>query len=302
MTSQALPTDLLASLYAGNPDAIAVYDCEGRLVACNATALALSGQLRMESLRGTHFSEHVYGEDVPRALQAFQAALSGLTDHIETTIRDHQGRIIPVEVHLFAARSEDRIIGVFAQARDRLALLEAERSLGLNQERFRSLFEYHPDAIMSLKSDGRISRVNVGLETITGFYGEQLINKPWTELIAPECRGQACDAFALASSGEAGEFDSLLLDRLGNRIDVQLKLVPLRVGEAIEGRVCHREKCYGAAPGRTCHRLAGRAYPQTLFGGFRHGASPPRVRSITRSRSAAGSSVSITRTSRASMM
>ncbi len=231
----ALLTDLLTSLYAGNPDAIAVYDCDGRLVACNDIALQLAGFGRLKPIVGTHFSEYVDPKDVERTQQAFQTALLGFTDHVETTIRDLRGSLIPVEVYLFPARRDGKIAGVFAQARDRIALLEAERSMGLNQERFRSLFEYHPDAIMALKSDGLISRVNVGLEAATGFYGEQLINKPWTEIITPECREQAEDAFRLASRGEASEFDSFLLDRLGNRIDVQLKVVPLRVGKAIEG-------------------------------------------------------------------
>jgi diguanylate cyclase (GGDEF)-like protein/PAS domain S-box-containing protein len=107
--------------------------------------------------------------------------------------------------------------------------------MGLSQERFRSLFEYHPDAIVALRSDGCISRVNVGMEAATGYYGEQLINKPWTQIIAPECRDEAASAFALAVRGEATEFDSFLLDRLGNRIDVQMNLVPLCAGEIVEG-------------------------------------------------------------------
>jgi len=235
MKLQALFDDLLASLYAGNPDAIAVYDRDGRLVTCNDAALQLSGYVDREAVLGTHISQHVYSKDSERARQAFAAALAGHTRHIETTIRDGNGVIIPVEVYLFPAQAKGSIAGVFVQARDRVALHEAERSMGLNQERFRSLFEYHPDAIMALGSDGRISRVNVGLEAATGYYGEQIITKAWTEIIAPECREEAASAFRSAVGGEATEFDSFLLDRLGNRIDVQLKLVPLRVGETVEG-------------------------------------------------------------------
>jgi diguanylate cyclase (GGDEF)-like protein/PAS domain S-box-containing protein len=227
--------ELLASLYAGNPDAIAVYDRDGNLVSCNETALQLSGYGSLEAITGTNYRTHVYPPHAARVDEAFRSALSGYTDHLETTLRDQAGAIVPVEVYFFPARTNEEIAGVFAQARDRLALREAENSLGLSQQRFRSLFEYHPDAIMALKSNGVISRVNVGLEAATGFYGEQLINKMWTELVAPECREEAADAFRLAGRGESLEFDSLLLDRLGNRIDVQLKLVPLRVGESVEG-------------------------------------------------------------------
>lgn len=243
--------ELLASLYDGNPDAIAVYDRDGFFVSANAMALEISGYAR-EQLEGTHYREHVYSNDRDRIDEAFANALAGFTEHVESTIRDKRGAIIPIDVFIFPARVQGEICGVFAQARDAIALRSAEQSLAINQERFRSLFEYHPDAIMSLKFDGRISRVNVALEAVTGYYGEQIIAKPWTDILAPECRTHADDAFRLANRGEAVEFDTILLDRLGNRIEVQMKLVPLRVADAIEG-------AYAVAKNIMAQRVAERA-------------------------------------------
>ncbi len=234
MQTEPLLEALLSSFYQDNPDAVAVYDRNGLLVSCNRGTCELAGY-PLEQMRGTPYWEHVYGRDREIVANAFQTALAGFTEHFETTIRDRHGTIVPVEVYLFPARAQNGIAGVFAQARDIVALRSAEHSLGINQERARSLFEYHPDAIMALKSSGEISRVNVALEAATGFYGEQIIGKPWTIIVSPECREAADEAFQLVSRGEATEFDSLLLDRLGNRSDVQLKLVPLRVGEEIEG-------------------------------------------------------------------
>lgn len=226
---------LLLSLYEGNPDAIAVYDRDGLLVSCNPTVLHLSGYRSFQEIRGTHYGEHVYSKDRERVDLAFQTALGGSTDHFETTIRDHGGAIVPVEVHVFPTREGERVTGVFAQARDTIARRQAELALEQSRQSFRSLLEYHPDGIMSLRSDGRISRVNVALEAETGFYGEELINKPWTELLAPECRERSHTALRETNRGEAVEYDAFLLDRAGNRIDVRINLVPLRVGERIEG-------------------------------------------------------------------
>jgi diguanylate cyclase (GGDEF)-like protein/PAS domain S-box-containing protein len=227
--------DLLASLYQGNPDAIAVYDRDGLLVACNDAAMRLSGYASAQEIPGKHFREHAFHRDSERVDSAFQAALDGGTDHFETTIRTAHGAIVPVEVHVFPARDSDSVQGVFVQARDATTLRAAEQFVELSRERFRSLFEYHPDAAMSLKDDGRISRVNVAMESITGFYGEELIGKPWTDLLAPECRAQSDEALRAVRRGEAGEFDTFLLDRRGNSIEVQMKLVPLRVGDVVEG-------------------------------------------------------------------
>lgn len=234
MQTNLVLADLLASFYDGCPDAIAVYDRSGFLVSCNPAARALSGFSETDVL-GTHYKHHVLTEDREIVEEAFASALTGFIEHFETILRGQGGADTPVEVHLFPARHHGEVLGVFAQAHDMLALRAAEESLELNQQRFRSLFEYHPDAIMALKMDGSISRVNVALEATTGYYGEQLIGKQWSELIAPESREEALDAFRLVARGEAIEFDSFLLDRLGNRIDVQTKLVPLRVADRIDG-------------------------------------------------------------------
>lgn len=110
-----------------------------------------------------------------------------------------------------------------------------EQTLANELSALRSLFEYHPDGIMTLKTDGRIARVNVALEGMTGFYAEQIVGKGWIDLVAPEMRPDAAESLRVALRGESAEHVTLLLDRLGNRLDVALKLVPLRVEAAIHG-------------------------------------------------------------------
>ncbi len=244
-------TGLLASFYDGCPDAIAAYDFAGRFVSCNAAALVLSGYTK-EELAGTHYKQHIQSEDHEVFDDLFASALEGFVEHFETMLHTRAGSDVPIEVHLFPAKRGGAVVGVFAQARDTLALRSAEHSLELNQQRFRSLFEYHPDAIVALKASGTISRVNVALEAATGHYGEQIIGKDWSEIIAPECREEAQQAFRLVSRGEAMEFDSLFLDRAGNRIDVQMKLVPLRIGDRIDG-------AYAVAKNVVAQRSAERA-------------------------------------------
>ena len=226
--------EALASLYEDTPDAVVLYDRDGRIVCGNEAATLLMGYGSGE-LIGQSYRDQVASSDEERVGLAMQTALAGGVDHVDLLVRHKDGSIVPLEVYVFPARLGDEIVGVFAQARDLIALRSAEESLSVNQQRFRSLFEYHPDGIMELKPGGAISRVNVALESETGFYGEQIVGKPWTELIAPEARAHADEALRATMRDEATEIDSLLLDRLGNRIDVQLKLVPLHVGEETRG-------------------------------------------------------------------
>lgn len=223
------------SLYDENPEGIALFDREGLLVSCNRSALAITGFDSMATLRGVHFTKAVFGPERDRAREAFQTVLEGRTDHFGTMLLLRDGGMIPVELAMFPARVDDEITGVFVQIREELSLQVAEASWTVSQQRFRSLFEYHPDAIISLKNDGTISRVNVALELKTGFLGEQVVGKPWFDLLAPECRSTAEEAFRSAFAGEAREIDACLVTRSGHRMEVQLKVVPLRVANDVEG-------------------------------------------------------------------
>ncbi len=229
MLASALP-----SLFEESPEAIILYDRHGFFVAANGAAERMLGY-REDDVLGQHFSKHVRESDVARVSQATAIAFSGGSDSVEIEVRHSSGIAIPLECDILPARVDGEVVGIFVQARDLIALRSAEASLSVNQERFRSLFEYHPDPIMELRGDGTISRVNVALESATGFFGERIVGKPWLELIAPELRESAEEALREAMRGEACEVDSAVLDRMGNRIAVQLKLVPLHTTGQIRG-------------------------------------------------------------------
>ena len=224
----------LPSLFDESPEAIILYDRAGQFVAANAAAQLLLGY-KLHDVVGQHFTQHVRDEDGGRVSQAMAVAMGGGSDSVELEVRHSSGIAIPLECDVLPARVNGEIVGVFVQARDLIALRSAEASLSVNQERFRSLFEYHPDPIMELRGDGTISRVNVALESATGFFGERIVGKSWLELIAPEVREHADEALRDAMRGEAREVDSTVLDRMGNRIAVQLKLVPLHTTGQIRG-------------------------------------------------------------------
>jgi diguanylate cyclase (GGDEF)-like protein/PAS domain S-box-containing protein len=228
------PRAVLDSLYAGTPDAVVLYDRDGLFVAANDAARGLTGYEERE-VRGGHYRGHVHPNDWERVNAGFATALTGGLDHFETMVRHRDGRVIPVEIYVFPAKRGNDVIGVIAQARDIVALRSAELSLGINQDRFRSLFEFHPDGILELKRDGIVSRVNVSFERETGFLGERIVGRPWTQLVAPERRDEADDALRRSARGEAVEIESQFLDRLGDRIDVTLKLVPSTVASEIRG-------------------------------------------------------------------
>lgn len=228
-------TGVLAALFDCNPDAIVVYDLDGFLIDANPSAAEMFGY-RLEEMRGSRLGQHTYRENRERVEAAFKTALAGRTDHFEATVKRKGGEIIPVECFIFSAIPNGmQPECIFVIARDLVALKSAELSLGRNQERFRSLFEFHPDSILSLRANGTVSRVNAALESTTGFFNANFVGKTWTEIVAPESRETAEEAFREAVCGESSEVDCLFLDRLGNRVEMLVKVVPLLVGSQVEG-------------------------------------------------------------------
>jgi diguanylate cyclase (GGDEF)-like protein/PAS domain S-box-containing protein len=226
--------DFFASLYEGTPDAVILYDRDGRFLAANAATEELTGYGAVD-LAGSHYRDRAPDADSNRIDLAAATALAGVVDYFESNFTHKNGTVLPIELFVFPAKRNDEIIGFFAQARDITALRSAEESMGVDHQRFRSLFEFHPDGIMDLKGEGNISRVNVALESETGFLSEQLVGKCWTDILAPEFHAPAHDGLRAAMSGEATELEALMLDRLGKRIDVQVKLVPSMVGTEVRG-------------------------------------------------------------------
>lgn len=55
-----------------------------------------------------------------------------------------------------------------------------------SENRYKSLFEYNPSAILAMALDGRIESLNASLQHLTGYTRDTLLNSSYSELIDPE--------------------------------------------------------------------------------------------------------------------
>ena len=79
----------------------------------------------------------------------------------------------------------------------------AARELERNQQRYRSLFDQHPDAVFSLDLEGRLVSVNAATERLCGFSADELHLTPAQNFVVPEHRALAAAQFARSVAGEA---------------------------------------------------------------------------------------------------
>jgi two-component system NtrC family sensor kinase len=110
-----------------------------------------------------------------------------------------------------------RDAGIVIVARDVTADREAIAELTRSESRYRHLFEAASDAIMTFDSLGRFTTVNGAAEQISGYTHQELIGRFFGPLLAIEALPRALLEFRRALSGAAGQFETTMLHKNGER-------------------------------------------------------------------------------------
>ena len=123
----------------------------------------------------------------------------------------------------------------------------AEDALRESEQRYRSLFDHHPDAIYSFDVDGRFVSANAACEALTGYALRELLGRPYLPLVVPEDRARATDYFKLALSGSAASYEESIIQKSGRHVEVAITKLPIVVDGQIVG-------IYGIAKDLTARR------------------------------------------------
>ena len=106
-----------------------------------------------------------------------------------------------------------------------------------SEERYRLLFESATDAIFVVGPDGLVVSVNPAAERLSGYTSEELIGTHAVELIAPEWRDAAAARRDSKLSGktETDNYESVMIDRTGRRVPVEVSSTAIRSGGGVIG-------------------------------------------------------------------
>jgi PAS domain S-box-containing protein len=104
----------------------------------------------------------------------------------------------------------------------------AER-LRENEQRYRSLFDNHPDAIYSFDSEGRFVSANAACEALTGYDLAELVGTPFLPLVVPEHRDRAVSYFNAAMGGSSCTYEESIIHKSGRRVDIHITKLPIVV-------------------------------------------------------------------------
>ena len=200
-----------------SPDALLSLDAGGRILSCNDATSAMLARPTDELVHTTMRSIVVRGDR-----DAFDAALRQ-TQHgdVRFDARVKLGRG-DTRTLAFAARATrlphgQPSGGVVMTARDVTLERDASADLSRSESRYRHLFEAASDAIMTFDALGRFTTVNGAAELISGYTREELIGKFFGPLLAVEALPRALLEFRRALSGAAGQFETTMLHKSGDR-------------------------------------------------------------------------------------
>ncbi len=227
---------LLAARYSEliepTPDAVVIVNHTGRIVLVNHQTEALFGYGRDELLAAQVEmllpKSARLGHVAQRTAYAAQPRIRPMTNGFELQGQHKDGREFPVEISLCPLHSEVGQL-VMTAVRDITQRRRAE-------EKFRSLLESAPDAMVIVDAQGRIVLVNSQTERLFGYARSELLRQP-IEILVPERYHERHPGHRQQYFGDprvrpmGAGLELLGRRRDGSEFPVEISLSPLRTEE-----------------------------------------------------------------------
>lgn len=187
---------------------------------------------------GRHFSVLSPRDEVEEGKPDFalRAAIrDGRWEDVSWRVRGDGSRLWGSVVLTAVVDEAGRLVGVGQIIRDLTERREVAQQYEESRQRYRSLFEYNPDAICSFDLEGTLRSANPAAEALCGCPAEELVGTRFAELFAPEDAERAGGHFRRAAAGEPQQLEMGVAHRGGHRVEARLTVFPIVVHGEILG-------------------------------------------------------------------
>ncbi|RYZ27724.1 MAG: PAS domain S-box protein, partial [Sphingobacteriales bacterium] len=151
--------------------------------------------------------------------------------------RKKNGEIIDVQIHacLFQHADHD---GVLVIAQDITDQKKAAFALQDSEARYKSLFEQNPEPVFSLCPDGFIQTANAAFAKLLGLSLDKVTGRSYYDFLEPECIISSRNCFTKVLQDSAQTFYSVIINKLKEKIVVNMTQMPIKVNNRIVGAFC----------------------------------------------------------------
>jgi PAS domain S-box-containing protein len=184
-------------------DAIITVDTSGTITSVNPSGERLAGVERGQTV-GRSFQSYLEPSEAVEAENAFKTALAGQPSRLELHYTRPDGSRRLVAASLSPMRRAGVVIGVLVISRDVTEVRERAAALERAEARYSRLVEAAEDAIATVDEEGNLTSVNRALEVVSGKKREDLIGRPFVELLDEPEWPNMWQAFVAALSGARG--------------------------------------------------------------------------------------------------
>jgi len=214
-------------------DSIFMHDFEGNFIYVNETAYESRGYTREELMQ-----MNLYELTLPEYARLIESRIKEMmkTGYIifEGGHYRKDGSIMPIEVHanIITYGGHQYILSA---ARDITQRKKDEAALVDREQRFRSLFENNPVAILVQDKESSYIDVNAAGCALLGYSKEEILVTPAQNMVLPEKLENARRNFRKALKGESVTYETTTTRKNGDRIELNVTFIPVMVSGEIVG-------------------------------------------------------------------
>lgn len=225
----------LNSLVENNGNAVFEFDQQKTFISINKKVTEITGFSEEELLGQSIVSlvAEVYMKDT---LASFEKALQGEPIEFTTGIYTRSKKMAYFQINTIPIVIEEKLIGIYAIAKEITEQKEIERLLQESEQRYKSLFNNHPHGIFSFDRKGNLESANTGAETITGYSVNELLAKSFMSMIALQDIEKAQFYFYKAiNEKQTQRYELFFHHKNGQLIELQAMNIPIIVNGQLVG-------------------------------------------------------------------
>lgn len=213
-----------------------------KVTMCNAAFVRMLGFTDSDPIVGHELHQkihhsHADGTPYPREdCRIYRAARDGTSVYVDDEVFFRvDGSSFPIEYRVRPIWHDGELHGSMCTFADISERKHAERELKESEQRFRSLFTHHMDAILASRLDGTFTESNLMMQQLTGYSDTELRALQVGSLAPEEEADVPRRHFMLAVSGTPQKFQSSLRRKDGQILQVEATHIPIIVDTGVIG-------------------------------------------------------------------